>query len=86
MEIHIAKEEPPFNVLEWLYVSSYDSKHRKTKRERVKRSCAWLFDRQEYKNWYHENGTDRVLWCHGKPGAGKTFVAYGTAFRSRKQD
>ncbi|OAL05343.1 hypothetical protein IQ06DRAFT_185824, partial [Phaeosphaeriaceae sp. SRC1lsM3a] len=61
-------------ILEWLYASTYDSKHKKTKRERVKGSGTWLLERQEYQKWYSDTGTDQVLWCHGKPGAGKTFV------------
>ncbi|OAL47367.1 ankyrin, partial [Pyrenochaeta sp. DS3sAY3a] len=61
-------------VLEWLYASSYDSKHKKTRRERVQGSGTWLFERQEYQDWHCPTGPHRSLWCHGGPGAGKTCI------------
>jgi hypothetical protein len=82
----IAREVPTEDVLTWIYESDHDFKHGKTRRERVKGSCAWLFERQEYQKWYSDTGTDRVLWCHGKPGAGKTFVTYAIAFKMNKHN
>ena len=67
--------------LGWLYAPPYDSKHKKTKRERVEGSGAWLFERDEYQRWYHDTGLGRLLWCHGKPGAGKTFITYAPTTR-----
>ncbi|EUC41885.1 hypothetical protein COCMIDRAFT_49808, partial [Bipolaris oryzae ATCC 44560] len=63
------------DVINWIYASSYESKHKKTRRERVKGSGAWLLKKQEYQGWYSDSGSTQLLWCHGKPGAGKTFIA-----------
>ncbi|KAF2014092.1 hypothetical protein BU24DRAFT_484042, partial [Aaosphaeria arxii CBS 175.79] len=62
----------------WLYAPLYDSKHKKTRRERVEGSGTWLFERQEYQDWCRETSPHRSLWCHGGPGAGKTFITSAT--------
>lgn len=83
--IYIAREVPSIDVLRWLYASSYDSKHKKTRRERVKGSGAWLLKKQEYQEWYSDTSSTQLLWCHGKPGAGKTFIAYVLTFGAKKK-
>ncbi|KAJ8111005.1 hypothetical protein OPT61_g6297 [Boeremia exigua] len=66
--------ETPTTAYEWLFAASFDSKHNKIRRERVKSSGTWLFEKKEYQDWYCSTGTNQVLWLHGKPGAGKTFI------------
>ncbi|KAH1981979.1 hypothetical protein KXW88_005009 [Aspergillus fumigatus] len=41
--------------------------------KRQQGTCQWIFQEEKYKSWLF--GAQRVLYCRGPPGAGKTFLA-----------
>lgn len=58
-------------VLDWLYPSGiYDRQHEVASR-RHKGTVQWLLEDDVFTNW-QSGASDRVLWCCGDPGAGKT--------------
>jgi hypothetical protein len=69
-------ENESVGVLEWLAPGQYDDRHNEIKRGRIKGTGRWLLDSANYKHWCSESDAASFLWCHGGPGAGKTFLAY----------
>nr|GAT54195.1 predicted protein [Mycena chlorophos] len=41
--------------------------------KRQENTGAWLLEHPTFKEW--EAGSEKILWCHGIPGAGKTVLA-----------
>ena len=42
-------------------------------------TTTWLFEEEPYQKW--ESGETSILWVHGLPGTGKTFLAYSVLER-----
>ena len=52
--------------------------HERCQVERITGTCEWIFKNKKFQLWLQrafEVG-DEILWCHGKPGIGKTMLAY----------
>ncbi|KIX03188.1 uncharacterized protein Z518_06740 [Rhinocladiella mackenziei CBS 650.93] len=46
------------------------------KRARIANSCQWINNEKIYKDWIErKNGVCPILWVHGPPGSGKTFLS-----------
>ncbi|KAA8571542.1 hypothetical protein EYC84_001542 [Monilinia fructicola] len=59
-------------ALNWLSAIDCHSKQREILSQRQEGTGEWLFESQEYQNWL--DGKDKLLWCSGSPGAGKTVL------------
>ncbi|KAI9642854.1 hypothetical protein NHQ30_008588 [Ciborinia camelliae] len=65
-------DKESIKVLKWLSRIDCHSKQREILSQRQEGTGEWLFESQEYQNWL--DGKDKVLWCSGSPGAGKTVL------------
>lgn len=65
-------DKESLKVLKWLSAIDCHSKQRETLSRKQEGTGEWLFRSQEYQNWL--SGKDRLLWCSGSPGAGKTVL------------
>ncbi|KAF7939835.1 hypothetical protein EAE99_001640 [Botrytis elliptica] len=65
-------DKESLKVLKWLSAIDCHSKQREILSRRQEGTGEWLFKSQEYQNWL--GGKDRLLWCSGSPGAGKTVL------------
>ncbi|KAL8837871.1 MAG: hypothetical protein Q9170_002346 [Blastenia crenularia] len=64
-------------VIDWLSHVPFHDRHEELQRERKKypNSTHWLFDTTQTSEWLRESErSNSVLWIHGIPGAGKTFL------------
>ena len=52
----------------------FEATHTDISSRRVEDTGRWLLESHAYKSWY-DSKCSRVLWCPGKPGAGKTMLA-----------
>lgn len=53
--------------------------HQQCRAERVTGTCEWLIDTQRFQSWIQHpsrTGDEGIFWCQGKPGIGKTMLAY----------
>ncbi|KAF8245541.1 hypothetical protein K440DRAFT_587008, partial [Wilcoxina mikolae CBS 423.85] len=51
----------------------HEARHKDIRDKRHENTGRWFFQKDAYQQWL--KGPDFVLWCHGIPGAGKTFLA-----------
>jgi hypothetical protein len=61
-------------VLDWL--SPLNCREKQSNITATPGTGSWFFSSRSFTNWI--SGNDRWLWCHGIPGAGKTFLASST--------
>jgi hypothetical protein len=61
-------------VLDWL--SPLNCREKQSNITATPGTGSWFFTSRPFTNWI--SGNDRWLWCHGIPGAGKTFIASST--------
>ncbi|KAJ8059723.1 hypothetical protein OCU04_011368 [Sclerotinia nivalis] len=66
-------DKESIQVLKWLSTIDCHSKQREILSRRHEGTGEWLFESQKYQDWL--DGKDRLLWCSGSPGAGKTVLA-----------
>lgn len=52
---------------------NFRAKHQSVLSNHYSGTGDWFFDTPEFKSW--RNGTSKVIWCTGIPGAGKTVLA-----------
>ncbi|KAI9778250.1 MAG: hypothetical protein M1839_008274 [Geoglossum umbratile] len=60
------------DVIAWLSALDFHTKQSDILRRRQEGTGKWLLDADEFKKWL--DGTERILWCYGIPGAGKTVL------------
>ncbi|KAH0603829.1 uncharacterized protein H6S33_007488 [Morchella sextelata] len=61
-------------VLGWIYARHFYKKHRKIKGRRHPHTGLWILRDIEFMKWFSD--TDfQILWGHGIPGVGKTFLS-----------
>ncbi|THX25812.1 hypothetical protein D6D11_10357, partial [Aureobasidium pullulans] len=65
-----AREE----VLRWLSPHNFEHKQNETFKTKHQGTGDWLLQTEEFSNW-EKATTSQLLWCHGKPGAGKSVLA-----------
>ncbi|KAK6338820.1 hypothetical protein TWF696_009628 [Orbilia brochopaga] len=64
--------EEDLKILEWLAPIEYNSKHNDLSEKRQSGTGRWLLHTNKYQHWLQ--GRNRILFCPGMPGAGKTFL------------
>lgn len=77
-------------VNEWLRAPMTDSTFRHCVEQQHPATCQWLFTESIFEQWElatSKNPTkERVLWIHGPPGIGKTFLASSIIQRLQEKD
>jgi hypothetical protein len=66
------------DTLNWLDPVLSDAEYDIYIHERVETTCAWILEREEYREWKSPNyaaDSPEVLWIYGKAGMGKTFLS-----------
>ena len=65
-------------LLESLSLPELRIRHHDIRAHRVEDVGDWLLQTEHYRNWFHGihyGGLDNsVLFCHGDPGVGKTYI------------
>jgi len=65
-------------ILAWLSTLEPRLRHRDIQESRVRDVGGWALETEEFKNWYAGSGRSEsgnaVLFFHGDPGVGKTFI------------
>lgn len=57
-------------------VESSPASGQREKRQRLPTTCEWILHQPAYKSWKaSEKNASPLLWLHGPPGCGKTFLA-----------
>ena len=70
----IADDRSP--LLAWLSPLEPRVRHRDIQERRVDNVGEWLLQTDEFRSWHAGSGEGdkAVLFCHGGPGVGKTFI------------
>ncbi|KAL9120877.1 MAG: hypothetical protein Q9187_002567 [Circinaria calcarea] len=61
-------------ILDWLSPLDFHAKQRDTFARMEKGTGKWFFANQTFRDWVE--GSQRIMWCPGIPGAGKSMLAY----------
>jgi len=65
-------------ILAWLSPLEPRLRHKEIQESRVESVGKWVLETEEFKNWYAGSGgsgsDNAVLFCHGDPWVGKTFI------------
>ena len=70
----IADENP--EIMQWLSPLDPSGRHQDVRTDRVDGVGNWLLETDEFREWRSsEGGADNaILFCHGNPGVGKTYL------------
>lgn len=66
------------DVLKWVGATSSQADFLAAQHARVSDTCEWILQREELRDWLDVSPSrkiPKVLWIHGKPGAGKTIIS-----------
>ena len=61
------------NIMHWLSPTDFPAQQHDTISRRQEGTGQWFLDSPEFKGWLQ--GSDKILFCPGIPGAGKTMMA-----------
>ncbi|KAI5839405.1 hypothetical protein DFP73DRAFT_211586 [Morchella snyderi] len=65
-------------ALKWIGAISTEVEYDESKRKISPGTCEWILSNKEFTNWLcppEGINTSRLLWIHGRPGMGKTFIS-----------
>ena len=71
-------EAPREDVLKWVDATSSQADFLAAQHARASDTCEWILQREEIQDWLDVSSSrkmPKVLWIHGKPGAGKTIIS-----------
>ncbi|KAH0608836.1 uncharacterized protein H6S33_001064 [Morchella sextelata] len=67
--------EDRIKILNWLYPESFETRHLEISGRRREKTGEWLLKSAEFVEFVRNNQSSPILWGHGIPGAGKTFLS-----------
>ena len=71
------QEELNQKILRWLSLLDFAARHQDISSKRQPETRRWLLASVEYRTWSRSDiplmHNERVMWCYGDPGAGKTY-------------
>ncbi|KAK8179235.1 hypothetical protein BC567DRAFT_138434, partial [Phyllosticta citribraziliensis] len=67
-------EDQRHNYFGWISPKDFDTIQREGLQKRWPGTGNWLLNHEKYKEWFHGQ-QPRVLWCHGRPGSGKSVLS-----------
>jgi len=62
------------DLLNWLSDYPYEERHEERYSKKHPGTGDWLLQHDKFQDWFRSTGS-AVLWCHGGPGTGKSFLA-----------
>ncbi|KAK9425528.1 putative NACHT domain-containing protein [Seiridium unicorne] len=66
-------DDEEIKILEWISPILYGKHHNTITDARTEGTCEWILQHEKFQEW--ENAESSVvLWLHGSPGAGKTYL------------
>lgn len=68
-------EELRASIINWVGGTSASPEYEKAIKGRQDGTCEWIFGREEFQNWKNPTFAAKILWIHGIPGAGKTYLS-----------
>lgn len=71
-------DAPQEDVLKWVDATSSQADFLAAQHARISDTCEWILQREELQDWLDVSPSrkiSKVLWMHGKPGAGKTIIS-----------
>ncbi|KIW70313.1 hypothetical protein, variant [Phialophora macrospora] len=68
-----AQNERNLKTLSQLSDLDLNSKHARLRKDRFFSNKLWILEEKEFKEWWSSK-EKTLLWCHGPPGAGKSFL------------
>ncbi|MCJ1287696.1 hypothetical protein MMC26_007048 [Xylographa opegraphella] len=73
------QEESNQKILRWLSPLDFAARHQDISSKRQRETLKWLLSSAEYLTWSRTDvpliNDNRVIWCYGDPGAGKTYAS-----------
>ena len=70
--------DDPLQLLTWLSQLDPKLRHQDVRDRRVEKCWEWLLQTEEFTRWRdlggEDEGDETVLFCHGDPEVGKTFI------------
>lgn len=63
------------SIINWVGGTSTSPEYEKAIKGRQDGTCEWIFEREEFRNWKNPTSPAKILWIHGIPGAGKTYLS-----------
>lgn len=68
-------EQERTSIIGWVGGPSASHEYENAVKGRQDGTCEWIFEREEFQNWRKPASPAKILWVHGIPGAGKTFLS-----------
>jgi NACHT domain len=68
------QEDLERTIIEWLSTIEPEKKHHDIQDLRMSGTGQWLLENQNFIQWRDGISPQKILWCHGIPGAGKTVL------------
>ncbi|KAF2738865.1 hypothetical protein EJ04DRAFT_28172 [Polyplosphaeria fusca] len=66
--------EEKSKFLSWVSIIEFEKIHQDIYAKKHEETCEWLIKESKYQEWFN-GSTSSLLWCHGKPGIGKSVLA-----------
>ena len=70
----LLRDQQEQKILEWLSETDFFMQKNDMMNKIQKGTGKWLLESRAFQNWL-TGQSSRMLWCHGIPGAGKTYLA-----------
>ncbi|MCJ1348209.1 hypothetical protein MMC31_006440, partial [Peltigera leucophlebia] len=67
-------EEKREKFMHWICTIDFEKEHNSTFEKRYEDTGDWFLREPKFKQWF-DNTDSCILWCYGKPGAGKSVLA-----------
>ena len=63
-------------ILQWLSPLEPQQRHQGVRADRLDSVGNWVLETTEFRKWRdaEDSSVEQVLFCHGNPGVGKTYV------------
>ncbi|KAK2795613.1 hypothetical protein FQN50_009719 [Emmonsiellopsis sp. PD_5] len=61
-------------VLDWFNAPKFEHRHKEVLSQKHPKTADWLLGTDQFKAWLGDQDSS-LLWCHGKPGVGKSVIA-----------
>lgn len=68
-------EQDRSSIINWVGGTFVSHEYDKAVKGRQEGTCEWIFEREEFQDWKKPTSPVKILWMHGIPGAGKTYLS-----------
>lgn len=68
------------DIRDWLSPFDHKRKHNDIRSKRIDGTGGWILKTPQFQSWLNKSDSEKYLWCHGGPGAGKTILTYMKSF------